>query len=121
MISFPLKDQKSQLKSWKYQFMSKSWFILTFSIYLEQIWYKINIFRFILIFLIQSGEDLIDFVAKIDLDSKNLDQKFDSNPIWLQINLIKKLKAITSPKLMLVVTPIRLESCGGLSEATKAV
>ena len=35
----------------------------------------------------------------IILGSKKLDQKFNYNPIGLQINSIKKLKAIKSPKL----------------------
>ena len=45
--------------------------------YFEQIQYKIDLFRYIFNFSIQSKHDLTNFVETIDLDSKKLDQKFD--------------------------------------------
>ena len=41
----------------------------------------VNNFRSISKFSIKSRNNLIDFVAALDLNSKNLDHKFDYNPI----------------------------------------
>ena len=42
---------------------------------------------------------LIDSVATIALDSKNSDQKFDQNMIWIRLKPITIPYSIQSPKL----------------------
>ena len=64
------------------------------SITFDLFWYKSK-------FSILSIQDLINFVTTIDFDS--LDQKFDSNPIRLQIKLIKSSRRFNRITLLNVL------------------
>ena len=84
------KDRKWSILIEKVKINWKSQCILTFFIKID---------RFQNLRLNPETIYIIDFVATINLDSKNSDQNFDWNLIQLQIFSIKKLKMITSPKL----------------------
>ena len=90
----------------------KSQFILTFSIFIDHLGYKMDLFWYKLTFSIQSGHDLIDFVTTIKNLDPNLSQIFDWNPkqLWNHSNFYSRLIA-SLPKL----TKYRLLSWKGYS------
>ena len=97
-----LKDQKSQLKDWKYQFknwnylfISKSQFILTFSITFNIFLLKSIDFELFNLFW-DAG---IDFIATIRFRTTNYDRKSWLNPIWSQFKSKFKPRSIRLHKL----------------------
>ena len=78
-----IKRSKLSMKKSKILKSSKKSIYFDFFDIFEQFWNKINLFQLISNFSIKSGLVLIDFVARIDFDSKNLDQI-----CWLKSNSI---------------------------------
>ena len=70
------RPKKSIRRSKKLNLIKKSQFKLTFLITFDYFGYIFDLFQSISNFSIKSGHVLIDFIATIDLDSKNSDQKF---------------------------------------------
>ena len=77
MIDWKIEIVNLKIKNIKISWKSK--YFLTFLIYFEQFWYKIDFFRLISNFLFKSWLVLINFVSTTDFESK----------IWIQ-NVDKK-------------------------------